>query len=58
MNNFYGWLPSGVTSIADGESDDQVPNGIAQYFGDSLLHLHQKHLPGVTGVKGHGVRFA
>ena len=32
VNNFYSWLPSGVTSIADGESDDQVPNGISQYF--------------------------
>ena len=25
--------------------------------GDSIPHLHLKHLPGVTGVKVHGNRF-
>ena len=58
VNNFYGWLPSGVTSIADGEVTIRCLTVSRSIFGDSLLHLHQKHLPGVTGVKGHGVRFA
>lgn len=35
-NQFYSYLPGGVTSIADGESDDQVPNSISQYFWDQL----------------------
>lgn len=35
-NRFYSYLPSGVTSIADGESDDQVPNNISTFFWNQL----------------------
>ena len=39
-NQFYSYLPGGVTSIADGESDNQV----------------RKQLVGVIGVKADGNR--
>ena len=35
-NQFYSYLPGGVTSIADGESDNQVPNSIPQFFWNQL----------------------
>lgn len=31
-NSFYGLLPTGVTSIADGSSDNQVPNALPSYI--------------------------
>lgn len=36
VNQFYSYLPGGVTSIADGESDNQVPNSLSQFFWDQL----------------------
>lgn len=33
-NSFYSLLPAGVTSIADGSSDDQVPNNLVSYIWD------------------------
>ena len=35
-NRFYSFLPGGVTSIGDSESDDQVPNSLSQYFWGQL----------------------
>lgn len=54
-NQFYSYLPGGVTSIADGESDNQVPNSIPQFFWNQLSTL-RKQLVGVIGVKADGNR--
>lgn len=35
-NQYYGYLPSGLNSISDGESDNQVPNNIGQFFWGQL----------------------
>lgn len=35
-NNLYRFLPAGLSSTADGESDDQVPDGISQFFWNQL----------------------
>ncbi len=35
-NQFYNWLPSGLASISDGESDNQAPNSISQFFWNQL----------------------
>lgn len=35
-NSYYNWLPFGVNSISDGESDTQIPNSIPQFFWNQL----------------------